>query len=208
MLEKGKEMIVMKVFKKNQILIFVAALALVTTGYVASNQLKLEDNNYISTTLDTVETSGIGDATLVSSPAIINEIVSNVVEGKKEEKLVENAKNMDDYFTSSRIERDKMYSQMLENYQKIMDNPNISNEQKSIAVNEITNINNAKNAIMITENLIKTKGVEDVIIFINSDSVNVVIKAEELTSNRVAQVQNIVSRELKAEVENIHISNK
>lgn len=199
-------MIVMKIFKKNQILMFVAALALVTTGYLAYRPGNTENNNYISTTLDTVETSGIGDATLVSSTAVINEIVSNVVEEK--ESIETSTTKVDNYFTDSRIERDKMYSQMLESYQKIIDNNTISSEQKSIAANEITNINNTKNAIMITENLIKTKGIEDVIIFINSDSINVVIKANELTSNKVAQIQNIVSRELNAEVENIHISNK
>ena len=199
-------MIVMKIFKKNQILMFVAALALVTTGYLAYKPENIGNNNYISTTLDTVETSGIGDATLVSSTSVINEIVSNVVEENNSVEAV--TTKIDDYFTNSRIERDKMYSQMLESYQQIIDNATMSNEQKGIATNEIININNTKNAIMITENLIKTKGIEDVIIFINTDNINVVIKTNEVTSNKVAQIQNIVSRELNADVENIHISNK
>lgn len=198
-------MVFMKIFKKNQILIFVAALALITTGYLAYNPNQFSNNNYISTTLDNVATSGIGDATLVSSSAVINEIISNSI---IENNTVETATSADDYFTSSRIERDKMYSQMLDSYQKIIDNANISAEQKGIATKEITNINNTKNGIMIAENLIKTKGIEDVIIFVNLDSISVVIKATELTSEKVAQVQNIVSRELNAEVGNIHISNK
>lgn len=193
-------MVYMKIFKKNQILIFVAALALITTGYLAYTPENYESLNYISTTLDTVETSGIGDATLVSSSAIINEIVK--------ENTVETASKPDDYFVSSRIERDKMYSQMLESYQKIIDNANMPAEQKGIATKEITNINNTKNSIMIAENLIKTKSIQDVIIFVNLDSVSVVIRADELTSEKISQVQNIVSRELSAEVENIHISNK
>ena len=146
-----------------------------------------------------------GDAKLVSSSAVVNTLVNNIIDSKDTD---EAAAKANDYFVISRIERDKMYSQMLESYQKIIDNTNVSAEQKNIATTEITNINNIKNAIMITENLLKTKGIEDVIIFVNLDSVNVVIKANELTSNRVAQVQNIVSRELKAEVENIHISTK
>lgn len=199
-------MIFMKIFKKNQILVFVAALALITTGYLAYNPEQFANNNYVSTTLDNVATSsGIGDATLVSSTAVINEIISNNIQ---QNDVVETKATVDDYFTSSRMERDKMYSQMLESYQKIIDNANISAEQKSIATKEISNINNTKNGIMIAENLIKTKGIEDVIIFVNLDSISVVIKAKELTSDKVAQVQNIVSRELNAEVGNIHISNK
>ena len=101
-----------------------------------------------------------------------------------------------------------MYSQNLENYQKIIDSTEISAEQKTIAQNEIIKINNEKNAIMIMENLIKTKGFSDVVIFINNKSVSVVVKAEKLDVKDVAKIQNIVSRELDTEISNIHISNK
>ena len=101
-----------------------------------------------------------------------------------------------------------MYSQILESYQKILDKTTISESQKQTAQKEITRINEQKNAIMITENLIKTKGFEDLIIFINDKSINVIIKAKELKSEQIAQIQNIITRELKADIENIHISNK
>ena len=45
-----------------------------------------------------------------------------------------------DYFVASRLERDKMYSQMLETYQKIVDSDNVSTEQKAVAMQEITKI--------------------------------------------------------------------
>ena len=46
------------------------------------------------------------------------------------------------------------------------------------------------------------------IIFINGESVNIIIKANDLSQEQIAQVQNIVTRELKVEIENIHISKK
>ena len=61
---------------------------------------------------------------------------------------------------------------------------------------------------MIAENLIKNKGFQDLIIFINGDSINIIVKAKELKEEQIAQIQNIISRELKGEIENIHISNK
>ena len=112
----------------------------------------------------------------------------------------------DDYFTRSKLERETMYSQMLETYTGILENEKISSEQKDIAENEIKNINDTKNAIMVVENLFETKGFENAIVFVNNPSVNVVIKAKELTTEQVAQVQNIVQRELKTEIENIHIT--
>lgn len=111
-----------------------------------------------------------------------------------------------DYFTRSKLERETMYSQMLETYTKILENGNISSEQKDIAENEIKNINNTKNAIMIAENLLATKGFENAIVFVNSPSVNVVIKGENLETEQVAQIQNIIQRELNTDIENIHIT--
>ena len=114
----------------------------------------------------------------------------------------------DQYFAELRLERDKMYSQMLESYQKILSNNQISETQKEISENEIKKINDTRNAIMIAENLIKNKGFQDLIIFINGDSISIIVKAKELKEEQIAQKQNIISRELKGEIENIHISNK
>lgn len=117
-------------------------------------------------------------------------------------------KNESNYFINSKIDRDKMYSQMLESYQKILDNSSVSSEQKAIATQEISKINNQKNAIMIAENLIKNKGFEEVVIFINLDSISVVVKAQELSKEKIAQIQNIVTRELNVEIPNVNISTK
>ena len=114
----------------------------------------------------------------------------------------------DQYFAELRLERDKMYSQMMESYQKILSNSQISETQKEISENEIKKINDTRNAIMIAENLIKNKGFQDLIIFINGDSISIIVKAKELKEEQIAQIQNIISRELKGEIENIHISNK
>lgn len=97
---------------------------------------------------------------------------------------------------------------MIEAYQKILTDNSISEEQRGIAVQEIQNINNRKNSIMIAENLIKNKGFEDALIFVNDNSVNVIIKSEDLKQEQVAQIQNIIQRELKVEISDIHISNK
>ena len=61
---------------------------------------------------------------------------------------------------------------------------------------------------MIAENLLTTKGFTENVIFVNGESISVIIGKENLTQDEIAQVQNIVSRELKAEVNNIHISMK
>ena len=146
-----------------------------------------------------------------------DEIKSNDQNTESKENIVQNEVNTstnvtetsgDQYFAELRLERDKMYSQMLESYQKILSNNQISETQKEISENEIKKINDTRNAIMIAENLIKNKGFQDLIIFINGDSISIIVKAKELKEEQIAQIQNIISRELKGEIENIHISNK
>ena len=61
---------------------------------------------------------------------------------------------------------------------------------------------------MISENLLTTKGFEKNIIFVNGDSVNVIVEKEEISTEEIAQIQNIVQRELNSEIENIHIVTK
>lgn len=203
----------MKIIKKNQLTILVLALMLITAGYLNYN-----DNIQTST-----EIASIGDATLVSSNLsntvsnqVQNEInnisnIENTNSGLAEEKSTQTNADISsnqEYFASSRLERDTMYSQMLEAYQKIIDSKTSTEKQKTSAQEEIDKINKAKNAIMISENLIKTKGFEEVVIFSNYDSISVVINKEELGKEDIAQVQSIIAREMNAKIDNIHIMNK
>jgi len=157
-----------------------------------------------------------GDAKLVNNGEIVENIeieaditenIEDTQEITKNETTTTNA-SIDNYFVESKLTRDKMYSQMLESYQKILESSNVSETQKQISTQEITNINNKKNAIMICENLIKNKGIEDVVIFINDKSISVITKTQNLTDEQIAQVQNIISRELSAKIDDIHISTK
>lgn len=232
----------MKIIKKNQIIIFVIALMLVTAGYLNYTTGEGEDALATSGLADNAEVAEIGDAKLVSSNSLTNEesssisseknnnisnntVSSNVVKNEEnqsktniasnnvengEKTVTTSTKNNDDYFTNSRLTRDTMYSQMIESYQKILNNTSVSADQKAISQTEIKKINDLKNSIMICENLIKTKGINDVVIFANDTSISVIIKTngEEVTKEQAVQIQNIVAREMKAEIENIHISNK
>lgn len=210
----------MKILKKNQIIILVIALMLVSAGYL----------NYSANLNEVQKTASIGDAKLVSSNGIVeintqetalvenqnNEIETNanetaLVENNKEqteETTKTNAKISNEYFSQTRLNRESMYSQMVESYQKILENESIASDQKAIAQTEIKNINDTKNKIMICENLIKTKGIDDVIIFVNDKSISVVVKAENLEEDKIAQIQNIIAREMNTQINDIHISNK
>ena len=75
---------------------------------------------------------------------------------------------------------------------EIYNNTNATPEQKNTAIQEMAKINETRNSIMIAENLIKAKGLQDIVIFANSNSVSVIVKAEKLEPEQIAQIQNIV----------------
>lgn len=225
------------ILKKNQIIISVIAVMLIAAGYM-NYTANTKDALQTAALADTEKYAQLGDATLVSANIVdeskdkiqdnnlqeVDGISEDLTNNNKENNVnIQNSKDSENtintssnnyttsdnkYFAESRLEREKMYSQMIESYQKILSNNQMSETQKEISQNEIKKINDTKNAIMIIENLIKNKGFEDIIIFVNGDSISVVIKASSLSQEQIAQIQNIVSRELKSDIDNIHISNK
>ena len=207
----------MKIIKRNQLIILVISLMLITAGYLNFTA----DNNTVTTSYLTAE---LGDATLVSSNSVVENnieentlVENNTVENLEDNNILEENNTVetvatyetdDTYFTTSKLERENMYSQMLETYQKIYNNTETSSDQKTSPLNEIANINKTKNAIMIAENLISAKGFKNVVIFVNDNSVSVIVGEKELQTEQIAQIQNIVSRELSVDASIIHISIK
>lgn len=226
----------MKLFKKNQIIIYVIVLMLMTAGYLnyttnSEKQTSVETSMQLEAN-DDMKLADIGDATLVNSNDIVAENTTNTTNtmnttnvtteqtsqnennnesmatATKDETLETNSNNSNDYFVKSKLERDTMYSQMIETYEKVLNSTNSIETQRQSATQEIQKINETKNSIMICENLIKTKGFENSVIFVNGESISIIIGAEEIKQEEVAQIQNIIAREMKAKIENIHIATK
>ena len=114
----------MKIFKKNQVVIYVIALMLVVAGYLnytATNDLDSAVQTS-SSEEELVKMANIGDAQLVSSNVVNeenysqednntnDEIVENneIVDNNTVSTSSSNSKSNKDYFSSSKLERDTM----------------------------------------------------------------------------------------------------
>ena len=115
----------MKIIKKNQIIIFVIALMLITAGYLNYTTGDGEDLVATSSLVDSEEVAGIGDAKLVSSNVVDdresssnmvsdNTTTNTVTDEKSSVNSSENntvatsgtvTKETDEYFTNSRLTR-------------------------------------------------------------------------------------------------------
>lgn len=217
---------VMKIIKKNELTVLVIAFMLVTAGYLdyigkinnteeASTEIVDNNTDEVAKTdgLETEELGKTGDATLVNGEAVTEEQTTQVAVTTDENKTNNDKKDttnssQDSYFVTSKLERANMYSQTIANYQKVLDSQNVSEEQRAITTQEITKVTQTQNAIMICENLLLAKGFDKSIIFVNDKSISVIIGKESLSQEEIAQIQNIIARELNAEVNDIHISTK
>ena len=166
------------------------------------NNVAKEDNNTLH------------NESSVSQNNTENENVEVSSNEKKDDEEIGDAKlvssdSVTDYFVSSKLERDTNYADMISTYTKILEDNSVSETQKNNAMKEITKITNTKNAISVCENILSTKGFDNFVVLVNNNSVNVVVKLKDkLTKEKVAQIQNIVSRELNSKIEDIHITEK
>ena len=103
-----------------------------------------------------------------------------------------------------------MFSEMSENYNKIIANENTSKDQVNEYQKKLNSLIEEKNLITMVENVIKSKGIDDIVIIPTSnDNINVVISSkEELKKDQIAIIQQILVDQLGANANKISITTK
>ena len=133
----------------------------------------------------------------------------------KHKKLGSTSLKSEDTTTDSTLavfkyDRDNMYSELSENYNNVIKNEKSSDEELKEYQQKLSELIKQKNLITMVENVIKAKGIEDIVIIpTNNDNINVVIKSsEDLTQQQIAQVQQILVDQLGANANKISIECK
>ena len=116
----------------------------------------------------------------------------------------------DDSISVFKYDRDNMYSELNENYSNIISNSNSSKEQVTEYQKKLDKLIEEKNLITMVENVIKSKGIKDIVIIPTSNgNMNVVIKSEEeLEKEKIAQIQQIIVDQLGVNANKLSITIK
>ncbi len=113
---------------------------------------------------------------------------------------IENNENEDEENNIAvfRYDRDNMFSELSENYTNIIKNENTPLDQINEYQKKLNELIQEKNLITMVENVIKSKGIDDIVIIPTSnENYNVVVKCkEELKEEQIAQIQQIVVDQL------------
>lgn len=194
------------IIKKKEVLLGLLAIFFMLVGFFSYNPIIKKEYSRIAD-IQNYSESSLGEATLVSSNDVIEEDATTDTTTENPSEEIETSAETD-YFLEARMARDNTYSENVEIYEKILENTNVSSDQKAIAQNEIANITDEKKTIQTAESLIKMKGFENVVIFKNNSGVSVIVRSDVLLQEQVAQIQNIIEREFQIEGKNINITSK
>lgn len=100
-----------------------------------------------------------------------------------------------DFFTQARIDREAGRSRSIETFNALISNESTDSEAKETAQQGVLQL--AKNTETETaiENLLRAKGFDDAVCYINNDMANVVVKTQVLDSANAAKISEIVTEQ-------------
>lgn len=167
-----------KVFGKGQL---VLALMVVALGAAVWLNMRFSSPKYF------------GEATYVDS----NESSSAVETSAKAQQT--------DYFESARDEREEALEQTREEIEELLDNDNITDEQRQSALDKINAFGARIESAANIEALLKSKGFEDAVAIVSEGNVDVVVKSKGLTTAQTLQIQDIVTSQTGVDLGGIKI---
>ena len=110
------------------------------------------------------------------------------------------------YFEEAKLSREQTRAKNKETLTNLVNNKNVTNAQKDKAMQQIMQMTENKKKETATENLLAAKGFSEAVVTILSDSVDVVVNADDLTESQIAQIEDIVKRKTECSADKIVIS--
>ena len=201
-----------KVLKKNQIIITALVVMVAIAGYMSitdKEQMTMstggtEENAQVSDISEEDIVLDEDDSVSGSAATASNEKVSSK-ENAGEAVLVSNTVK-GNYFEQAKLSREQTRAKNKETLTSLVNNKNASNAQKDKAMNEIVKMTEVNEKETATENLLAAKGFAEAVVTILSDSVDVVVNAEDLTEQQIAQIEDVVKRKTECSADKIVIS--
>ena len=191
----------MMIFKRKQIVILALILMIVVAGYL--------QYSYRQGSTSAGTEGKLGDAVYVD-----NEIDNQGLDGTSQEgtdsvtaqKNVSASKMANDFFVESKMEKESSRSKNTESLKAIADDINASAETREAANNKMMTLAGNADKEMRIETLINKLGFADsFVLFADDGSVDVVVKTPSLSTSQTAQITDVVTRQAKVSVADIHI---
>lgn len=212
-----------KIAKKNQIVIATLAVMIAAAGYMNysgklfPNKTKTQETNSELANKELLDISD-EDASVSSGDMKSQEgdsgsdADSNAgstddgsVDGTPGEAVLTNG-SVSSVVSQAKVSREQVRSKNKETLQNIIDNKNLSAEEKEKAVNQMVQMTETAEKESAAESLLAAKGFHDSVVSITDDQADVIVGASELSDANRAQIEDIVTRKTGVAAQNIVIN--
>lgn len=201
-----------RIFKKNQIIIAALAVMIAAAGYLNySGRLFSgeEDAQEANADLASQELLDISEENLASASGDIesqdSEAEDGSVEGTPGEAVLTSGE-VSGVVAEAKVTREQVRAKNKESLLEIIDNENLSDEQKQEAVNQMVAMTEIAEKEAAAETLLASKGFSEAVVSLTDESADVVVNAAELSDANRAQIEDIVTRKTGVAAENVVIT--
>ena len=212
-----------KIAKKNQIVIATLAVMIAAAGYMNysgklfPNKTKTQETNSELANKELLDISD-EDASVSSGDMKSQEgdsgsgADSNAgstddgsVDGTPGEAVLTNG-SVSSVVSQAKVSREQVRSKNKETLQNIIDNKNLSAEEKEKAVNQMVQMTETAEKESAAESLLAAKGFHNSVVSITDDQADVIVGASELSDANRAQIEDIVTRKTGVAAQNIVVN--
>ena len=212
-----------KIAKKNQIVIATLAVMIAAAGYMNysgklfPNKTKTQETNSELANKELLDISD-EDASVSSGDMKSQEgdsgsgADSNAgstddgsVDGTPGEAVLTNG-SVSSVVSQAKVSREQVRSKNKETLQNVIDNKNLSAEEKEKAVNQMVQMTETAEKESAAESLLAAKGFHNSVVSITDDQADVIVGASELSDANRAQIEDIVTRKTGVAAQNIVIN--
>lgn len=202
-----------KIFKKNQIIITALAVMIAVAGYInysdsrlssgEDSKAKAEDTASTSTILEDIESLDldIGDDTALADTGEEAD-VQETSETPGEAVLT----GASTYMAQAKISREQVRAQNKETLNSIINNTELSEEERQGAVETMVNMTDLVEKEAAAELLLEAKGFTNAVVNLTGETADIVIPQTEIDEASRAQIEDIVKRKTGVSPENIVIT--
>lgn len=217
-----------KLLRKNQIIITGLVVMVAMAGYLSMterDELSMTTENEV---VHDEEVADISDEDIVldggDSASGVSVAAAQADDSQTQEKVTEDSSGelasrenageavlvsntvTKNYFEEAKLSREQTRAKNKDTLTQLVNNENATDAQKQKAMNEIMNMTDVSEKETATENLLAAKGFNEAVVTILDDSVDVVVNAQELTEQQIAQIEDVVKRKIECAADKIVIS--
>lgn len=207
-----------KIFRKNQIIIAALAVMIAAAGYLNySGRLFGGEDDAAQTSAD-LANQELLDISEEDVAAKADDIESQdgdadaagdgedgTVDGTPGEAVLTSG-DASAVVAQAKVTREQVRAKSKEDLLSIIDNENLSDEQKQTAVNQMVQMTDLAEKETAAETLLASKGFDEAVVSLTADSADVVVNAADLSEANRAQIEDIITRKTGVAAQNIVIT--